>query len=290
MDTVKMNPGYSADVLDRPAGPIDPNVMILSVMDERGRKPRALFANYALHYVGGLPKGKVSADYYGEFWRIMPSRMRGGEDFVAIMSNGASGDINNLPFLLRRPPREPGEQVRIVASKTADAAWHAWKKIETWQKEVPLEMMQRTITLKHRKPSEQQIERAKTILEITSKSEKAKLPVKAESYARATMRMLEEEKTITLPLQAIRIGDLAIVGIPFETLVEIGLEIKERSPFGTTMVVGLANGRYGYLPTPEQHQLGGYETWLGTCKVQKDASVLIVTQLLDMLGELKVQP
>jgi len=264
--------------------------MILSVMDERGRKPRALFANYALHYVGGLPKGKVSADYYGEFWRLMPSRMRGDENFVAIMSNGASGDINNLPFLLRRPPREPGEQVRIVASKTADAAWHAWKKIETWQKEVPLGMIQRNITLKHRRPSEQQIERAKAILAITEKNDKAKLPKKAESYARQTMRMLEEDERITLPLQAIRIGDFAIVGVPFETLVEIGLELKERSPFDTTMVIGLANGRYGYLPTPKQHKLGGYETWLGTCKVQEDASVLIVDQLLKMLAELKTPP
>ena len=62
----------------------------------------------------------------------MPTRVRGGDDFVAMMSNGASGDINNLPFLLARPPREPGEQVRIVASKAADAAWHAWKKIENY--------------------------------------------------------------------------------------------------------------------------------------------------------------
>ena len=43
---------------------------------------------------------------------------------------------------------------------------------------------------------------------------------------------------------------------------------------------------HGYLPTPHQHELGGYETWLGTCKVQEDASVVIVDQLLAMLAEL----
>ena len=53
------------------------------------------------------------------------------------------------------------------------------------------------------------------------------------------------------------------------------------------MVIGLANGRYGYLPTPRQHALGGYETWLGTSKVQVDASELIVEQLLKMLETLK---
>ena len=33
------------------------------------------------------------------------------------------------------------------------------------------------------------------------------------------------------------------------------------SPFKNTFTIELANGHYGYLPTPEQHLLGGYETW-----------------------------
>ena len=49
-----------------------------------------------------------------------PSRLRAGENFVAMMSNGTSGDINNLPFLVTRPPRERFEQIRIVARKAAD--------------------------------------------------------------------------------------------------------------------------------------------------------------------------
>jgi hypothetical protein len=48
----------------------------------------------------------------------------------------------------------------------------------------------------------------------------------------------------------------------------------------------LANGGYGYLPTPEQHKLGGYETWLGTNKVEEQASVKIVDALLEMFAEL----
>jgi len=63
-----------------------------------------------------VPKGELSADYFGEFARLMPSRLRAGNDFVAMMSNGASGDINNLPFLITRPPREPA---RELTSKTA---------------------------------------------------------------------------------------------------------------------------------------------------------------------------
>jgi neutral ceramidase len=53
------------------------------------------------------------------------------------------------------------------------------------------------------------------------------------------------------------------------------------------MVIGLANGRYGYLLTPENHRLGGYETWLGTNLVQEDASVILVNQLMDLMTALK---
>jgi len=54
-------------------------------------------------------------------------------------------------------------------------------------------------------------------------------------------------------------------------------------------MIELANGCYGYLPTPEQHQLGGYETWLGTNKVEIEASTKLTAALLEMLGELKAE-
>jgi hypothetical protein len=77
-----------------------------------------------------------------------------------------------------------------------------------------------------------------------------------------------------------------VASIPFEVFTETGLEIKAKSPFKTTFTVELANGHYGYLPTPEQHDLGGYETWLGTNYVDKQASRKITDSLLGMLEEL----
>ena len=286
MDQVKMNPGTSPEVLDRPAGPIDPDVTILSVRDTKTRKPLALFANYTLHYVGGVPRGQISADYFGEFARLMPFRLRAGGDFVAMMSNGATGDINNIPFLITRPPREPFEQIRIVARKAADAAWFAWKKIDAHDSDARLGMIEREITLKIRRPTAEQIERAKAIVAMKDEAERAKLPRLAEPYARRTLSLTGGPEALNVPLQAMRIGDLAVCAIPFETLVEIGLDLKKRSPFPRTMVLGVTNGYNGYLPTPEQHKLGGYETWLGTCRVHEDSSVIITDHLLEMLGEL----
>ena len=286
MDKVKMNPGTSPDVLDRPAGPTDPDITILSVRDAKSRKPLALFASYSLHYVGGVTRGTVSADYFGEFSRLMPFRLRAGNEFVAMMANGTSGDINNIPFLVTRPPREPFEQIHIVARKAADTAWFAWKSIDAYRSDARLGMVQREISLQVRHPTEEQIARAKAVLAVKDEAERAKLPRLADAYARRTLALAEADETLSVALQALRIGDFAVCAIPFETLVEIGLDLKKRSPFPRTVVLGVTNGYYGYLPTPEQHELGGYETWLGTNKVQKDASVIITNQLLEMLAEL----
>jgi neutral ceramidase len=203
------------------------------------------------------------------------------------MSNGTSGDINNIPFLVTRPPREPFEQIRIVAQKAADAAWHAWKSIGTHRSDARLGMIQREVTLRFRRPTAEQVAAAKAVLAVKDKAERDKLPRLAENYARSTLAAAERrEETLTVQLQALRIGDLAVCGIPFETFVEIGLGLKKRSPFPRTMVIGFANARHGYLPTPEQHKLGGYETWLGTNTVQEDASVILTGNLLEMLAEL----
>lgn len=287
MDEVRMNPGTNPDTIDRPAGPTDPDLVILSVQDH-SRKPLALFANYALHYVGGTPPKQVSADYFGEFARLMPSRLRGGEDFVAMLANGASGDINNIPFTVLRPPREPFEQVRIVAAKAADAAWLAHRRIDGHRRDPALGMVERQVELRYRRPSDEDIAAARKVLEITAKEEIEKLPRLAQHYAARVLAAAERaEETLTVTVQAIAVGDLAICAVPFEVLVEIGLEIREKSPFAETMVIGLANGRHGYLPNPKQHELGGYETWLGTNTVAEDSSVILTKHLLEMLAELK---
>jgi neutral ceramidase len=285
------------DKILKPAGPTDPEVSVISVRTRRG-KPLGLIANYSLHYVGGIPKvidengkevGMASADYYGEFARIMPFRLGGSkppENFVAMMTNGTSGDINNIDFYGTRPPRAPFEQVRIVAAKTADAAWRAVKKIVEYDENPLVAMRQRAVELTYRNMSVEEIEHALRLLELPKKDRES-LHSKALQYANATVQYSEPDKKEKVIIQAIRIGNQAVVSLPFEVLVEIGLEIKEKSPFPDTFTIELANGGYGYLPPPNQHELGGYETWIGTSKFEKNSSVILTEQLLEMLNELK---
>ncbi len=283
-DIVKMNPGSDPKVLIAPAGPTDPEVSVLYLTDAK-KKPLGVFANYSLHYVGNIGGG-MSADYFGEFARLMSNRVGSpAKDFVAMMSNGTSGDINNSTFLRGRPRREPFEQIRQVAGKTADAATYAIRKIDAPSADAKLDMRQRAVSLKHRMPTAEQIERAKKIVSVDAEGEK-KLPRLAKTYAERTLELAKNPPTYEALIQTIRIGDLAICTLPFEVIAEIGLELKDLSPAADTFVVELANGGYGYLPTPGQHKFGGYETWLGTNKVQKDASDILIAQLREMLDEM----
>ncbi len=295
LDQVRTN--APRDNLLKPAGPTDPEVCVVDVRTRRG-KALGLIANYTLHYVGGIPKveeedgnivGMASADYFGEFAGIMPYRVGGAnppDNFVAMMTNGASGDINNIDFYRKRAPRAPFEQIRVVATKTADAAWRAVKKIEEYDENPLVAVSQREVTLKYRTTTEAEVERARKLLDLPRK-EREKLHRRATQYANATVTYSEPDRTENVIVQAIRIGDQAIVSMPFEVLVEIGLEIKEKSPFPHTFLIELANGAYGYLPPPNQHELGGYEAWIGTSRFVKDSSVILTRHLLEMLEELK---
>jgi neutral ceramidase len=295
LDQVRTN--APRDNLLEPAGPTDPEVCVVDVRTRRG-KALGLIANYALHYVGGIPTvkeedgkvvGMASADYFGQFAQVMPYRVGGAnppDNFVAMMTNGASGDINNIDFYGKRPPRAPFEQIRVVATKTADAAWRAVKKIEQYDENPVVAMRQREVTLKYRTTTAAEVERARKLLELPRK-EREQLHKRATQHANATVTYSEPDRTESVIVQAIRIGDQAMVTMPFEVLVEIGLQIKEKSPFPRTFLIELANGAYGYLPPPHQHELGGYETWIGTSRFEKESSVILTRNLLEMLEELK---
>ncbi|HIG31086.1 MAG TPA: hypothetical protein EYQ50_26100 [Verrucomicrobiales bacterium] len=65
---------------------------------------------------------------------------------------------------------------------------------------------------------------------------------------------------ITTEVQVFTIGDLALVSLPGEPLIELSMAIQKISPFPHTLVLGYTNG-YGvqYVGIPEQKPLGGYE-------------------------------
>lgn len=281
-DKVKMNPPRAHPDLIEPAGPIDPEVAVLSVQTADG-KPLALLANYSLHYVGGFPE--LSADYFGVYAEKIGSLLEADKNFVGIMSNGTSGDINNINFREMGVKQKQGEQIRIVADSVAAAAFTAYKKIKHVD-HVSLAMAQKEIELGVRLPNRKDIARAEDILAKAAALNKKVLTTLPEIYARETVLLAKYPAKVPVILQAIRIGELGIVANPCETFVEIGIEIKRKSPLRHTFTIELANGYNGYLPTPGHHELAGYETWRARSSyLEANASPKIFETWMELLKE-----
>ena len=109
-------------------------------------------------------------------------------------------------------------------------------------------------------------------------------------YAREALFLKDYPPTVPVFLQAFRIGSLSLVGIPSEVFAETGLAIKEQSPHNATCIMELANGYHGYLPSPRQHELGGYETWPArSSSLEVEAETHIRNEAVRLLNTLKTE-
>jgi neutral ceramidase len=161
-----------------------------------------------------------------------------------------------------------------------------------YQVNASLEMKQAELSLGVRKPSSKQIAWAENVWDDYEKNPNQKFGGSTNPivFARETLALADYPDRKPIILQVIRIGDLAIASSPCETFAETGLAIKKRSPFENTFTIELANGADGYLPTLEQHQLGGYETWPARSSfLEVTAERKIRTTLLEMLEQLDTQ-
>ncbi len=259
-EQVKMNPPRGGENLLKPAGPVDPQISVLSVQHADGR-PLAVLANFGIHYCGGFRPGHVSADYFGVFARRIAQLLDAESvdpPFVGIMSNGTSGDISNgFDFHKPAPKKAPYQWMQEVADTVADEVLRVIRGIEH-RDTASLAMRETELKLGVRRPNDQRLAWAN---QVWSKAQGKTRHSRPEIYAREAIKLSAYPPTVSLKLQALRIGDLGIAAIPCEVFAETGLAIKAASPLRPTFVIEVANGYAGYLPTPQQHAWGGYETW-----------------------------
>ena len=287
-DLVKMNPPGGSPNLVEPAGPTDPTVSFIVVREPSG-PTISVFSAYSLHYVGGEGPANVSADYYGYYCGHLKHLLEAERSndirvdqppFVAMMANGTSGDINNINFKNPRPAKKPYEQMRYVAEDVANKVLAAMTGLK-FKSDLTLAARYREPEIAWRRPNAEQTKWFEATLAAGPKSKSDISYI----YAQRIQRLSEYPETTTVPLHVLRIGDVCIGTMPCEVLVEIGLDFKRRSPLPNSFMVELAHGYFGYLPTPRQHQLGGYETWLGTNRLEINASYKLLDQLLEMAQE-----
>lgn len=260
-ERIKSVAGTSKRVIE-PAGPVDPQFSVVSIQHLDGT-PLAVLGNFSVHYCGGYRRGTVSADYFGHYCAALGASLNPDAEstsnehppFVAAMSNGTSGNTSSIDR--QGKSYQPFEWMQVSARALADDTLSTLESIE-YQTDISIEMTQSEIGLGIRRPDEARIQWAE---EILSKTDQTHPHQWTRIYAQEALHLRDYPRSKRFILQAIRIGDIAIAGIPCEVFAETGLTIKSESPFANTFTIELANGYGGYLPSAEQHELGGYETW-----------------------------
>lgn len=246
-----MHAGRNWDDVTGESGPEDPDLSLISLKTREG-KPLAVMANFSMHYFGDQD---ISADYFGLFSEGLKQRLAPNGKMVGLMSHGCSGDIYRVDYKVPEKDR-PKPTIEEYTQGLLDIAIRAHASIR-YRHDVDIAMAEQRMTLKYRTPDKQRLEWAQRIVAEMG-DRLAKTPT--EVYAREQILLHERQQT-EIVVQALRIGDIGIATTPNETYAITGLKIKAASPLPNNIVIELANGGDGYIPPPEMHAWGGYNTW-----------------------------
>ncbi len=289
LDLVKTNPFGDEGRIIEPTTVPDPGLRYLAVQELDGQWI-SLLANYSLHYVGDCPRGTISADYFGYFARAVASGVGAGSDFVAMMSNGTSGEVNIWDF--QHPDRYPKgdhEKSALIGGDLAAAAVDSLGDIE-WESNPALGMAHTSASVGVRKPMPSEVEHARRIVSETDyeRVEFGQPRCFEQVYAREQVLLAEFPDYRSISVQSFRIGDGAIGALGGEFFSETGLNIKAAWPNEKYFTICLANDYVGYVPPAHELERGGYETWrCRTSFLAPHAEETIREKLVEQLKDLQ---
>lgn len=283
---VKTNPGRLNPAAIRATGPIDPEVAVLWIAHAKG-KTHATFVNFANHTdsQGGT---EFSADFPG--FMTMALREVYGEDLMAIYGQGSCGNLNHVDVT---------KEKQLTAEEIGHALAQEVREQEAIaqpMKALDFQMRSKIVYAPLQHYTEAELTQAKTNQPFYE--EAAFFQLRRSMKIRSLERIRQKEAipptvqsgdwVVPCEIQVIQLNqDCAIVGLPGEVFVELGLAIKSASPYKTTMILELTNAHIAYVPTIEGFKQGGYETI--NSRLAPGGGELMVTAAVELLQALKKQ-
>lgn len=229
----------------RATGPFDPELPVLAFRDSSDHL-RALLFNHSTHTIGTRAPGRRSPSFYGLAAQELETELGG----IFCFLEGASGSTHNLAL-------SGDEAARRIRQAVQDSLRQSRPRpVES------LASLKRPFKFKVRQFDETAEDEAVTryCRKYVGAYGQTVIEVFREMRKNLASQRGQERETW---LQVLRIGDVALVGVPAEYFTQLGLDIKNRSPFRYTFIAELANDWIGYLPNLEGHKLGGYQVWSG---------------------------
>ncbi len=286
-DVIKTNPFGDEQHIEGPTTVPDPSLRYLAVQDADGQWI-SLLANYSLHYVGDCERGTISADYFGYFARSLATKLGVGPDFIGMMSNGTSGEVNIWDFQEPdRYPKENHQKSRLIGEDLASAVIGSLSTVE-WEPHPKLAVTHTNVPVGVRKPTEEELTKAKQLISETDYEhiEFGQPRFLEQAYAReqALLNEFPDEKPFVV--QSFRVGSGVIGALGGEFFSETGRALKESRPDQKYFTICLANDYVGYVPPAHEIEKGGYECWrCRTSYLAVDAAEKITRQLIQQLDE-----
>jgi neutral ceramidase len=229
-------------------GPIDPEAWILRVEDPDGQIVGSL-VNFACHAVSGSGFDDWFYSISADFPGQTTRLVEQAEGGICLLTPGTCGDI---------VPLKRGKDARFQIGKAI--AGEAIRRLQF----VP----------------------TADDIDIKAMTTQVTMPLKQDLSPDRIMDTDEDKKHLTTEFQIFRLGDVYILGLPGEVLVEIGLEIKRKAGIRKLLIIALANDPIGYVCHSEAYDEGGYESTTGT-NLAKGAGEIMVKQALDLIGRIK---
>ncbi|MEN6401785.1 MAG: hypothetical protein ABFD94_07550 [Armatimonadia bacterium] len=271
--SVRTNPGVGNPEISRVDGPADPTVGALFIADAEGLQ--AVLVNFACHLdVLGNGNFLYSADY--PYYLRQTLEKAFGRSLVIPFANGPCGNINHINVFGNK--RQGGyDHAQMMGMMLAGEVL----KIEGRAEPLAVDALggkSQTLELPRRPYSDAELAEFHAIIADDRIADRAYPKIRARTH----LKQHEQGKAVApVEVQTLKLGDLALFGIPGEYFVEYGLQLRQKSSAAHTFIVELANDCIGYIPTPEAFDEGGYE---GTsARFARDTGDVMAEAVLNLL-------
>jgi hypothetical protein len=268
--TVTSAPGMATNRV-RHELPVDDSLTVIRVDSTEGRVS-ALIVAFACHPISiGGHTLEWHAEYPGVIRRVLEAAYPGSQ---ALFLQGSAGDVAPFNYWMGNEESLPqtfenrdklGEAIASRALAVAGSipmksdvqlAW-ASERLPLRRRHLPWSMEE--ITEVERRINAQAEPPYPEVWppQLHTMNSAQRFPL---YYQKGHIRMYadmkrREDVPLDVEVQALAIGDLAIVGNPFEPFNQIGVRIREGSPFPVTLALGYCNDSLGYLPNTADFDL-----------------------------------
>ena len=255
--------------IDHPIGTLDQRVNVLR-FDRDGGDTIVLY-NYGLH-ADTINSDMISPDWPGWTRKTFETAVPGTK---CIFFNGAEGDVgsthvypcggdmNDTEISFDNEMKSPG-MCRFVGRALAGTLLQVYDKVEYVDVE-SLSILHRIVTVPSNMPTAKEMPRAREYYDLHVAGRDCDIPYTAmelTTVVAEAQRMVRLEKGpdhFDLEMTGVRIGPVAMIGVPGEPFTDIGVQIKDTEGYAAILPCCLVNGNEGYFPMHDAFDEGGYE-------------------------------